>query len=57
MSVGSIKIVRDMIFILQQHGVPRAATREQRSAEARQKELKEIEQYKNLVSEIQRGVQ
>ena len=37
-----------------QHGVPRTATatREERSAEARQKELKEIAQYQRLVQEV-----
>ncbi|KAJ9614638.1 Rab geranylgeranyltransferase [Cladophialophora chaetospira] len=34
------------------HGVPRAATREERTAEARQKELKEISQYQQLVEEV-----
>ncbi|KAK5958659.1 Rab geranylgeranyltransferase [Knufia fluminis] len=38
------------------HGVPRAATREQRTVEARKKELQEIEQYRSLVTDIQDGV-
>lgn len=40
----------------QQHGIPRASTREERTAEARQRELREIEQYKTLVADIQKGV-
>ncbi|KIW62347.1 hypothetical protein PV04_10528 [Phialophora macrospora] len=34
------------------HGVPRTATREERTAEARQKELKEINRYQQLVEEV-----
>ena len=35
-----------------QHGIPRAEGRGEQSAEARAKELKEINQYKRLVDEI-----
>ncbi|KIX05305.1 uncharacterized protein Z518_06177 [Rhinocladiella mackenziei CBS 650.93] len=38
------------------HGVPRTATREARTAEARQKELKEISQYQQLVEEVNKKV-
>lgn len=39
-----------------QHGVPRSATREQRTAETREKELRDIEQYRTLVNQIQNRV-
>ncbi|EXJ77001.1 geranylgeranyl transferase type-2 subunit beta [Capronia epimyces CBS 606.96] len=34
------------------HGVPRSATREERTIEARQRELKEISEYQRLVEEV-----
>lgn len=39
------------------HGILRSATREVRTAEARRKELQEIESYQNLVTQIQKGVE
>lgn len=39
------------------HGVPRAAAGQQdRSAQARERELKEIESYKALINDVNEGV-
>ncbi|EXJ81748.1 geranylgeranyl transferase type-2 subunit beta [Capronia coronata CBS 617.96] len=39
------------------HGIPRSATREERTADARQRELKEISEYQRLVEEVNQKVQ
>jgi hypothetical protein len=39
-----------------QHGVPRTAAREDRSAEAHAKEVKEIQRYQELVDAVESEV-